>query len=67
MIWIEAAFNSLCPKDHPPFYKIFLDVMEQMGLDIARYFSHKQGEQSIEGQLDSAYQYAEEHSYTIHP
>ena len=29
----EAAFNSLCPKDHPPFYKIFLDVMEQMGLD----------------------------------
>ena len=41
MIWIEAAFNSLCPKDHPPFYKIFLDVMEQMGLDIARYFSHK--------------------------
>ena len=30
----EAAFNSLCPKDHPPFYKIFLDVMEQMGLDI---------------------------------
>ena len=63
----EAAFNSLCPKDHPPFYKIFLDVMEQMGLDIARYFSHKQGEQSIEGQLASAYQYAEEHSYTIHP
>ena len=47
MIWIEAAFNSLCPKDHPPFYKIFLDVMEQMGLDIARYSSHKQGEQSI--------------------
>ena len=43
----EAAFNSLCPKDHPPFYKIFLDVMEQMGLDIARYSSHKQGEQSI--------------------
>ena len=30
----EAAFNSLCPKDHPPFYKIFLDVMEQMGQDI---------------------------------
>ena len=30
----EAAFNSLCPKDHPPFYKIFLDVMDQMGLDI---------------------------------
>lgn len=30
----EAAFNSLCHKDHPPFYKIFLDVMEQMGLDI---------------------------------
>ena len=30
----EAAFNSLCPKDHPPFYKILLDVMEQMGLDI---------------------------------
>ena len=30
----EAAFHSLCPKDHPPFYKIFLDVMEQMGLDI---------------------------------
>ena len=34
MIWIAAAFNSLCPKDHPPFYKILLDVMEQMGLDI---------------------------------
>ena len=30
----EAALNSLCPKDHPPFYKIFLDVMDQMGLDI---------------------------------
>ena len=30
----EAAFNSICPKDHPPFYKIFLDVMDQMGLDI---------------------------------
>lgn len=30
----EAAFNSLCPKDHPPFYKIFLDVMDQTGLDI---------------------------------
>lgn len=30
----EAAFNSLCPEDHPPFYKIFLDVMDQMGLDI---------------------------------
>lgn len=30
----EAAFNSLCPKDHPPFYKILLDVMEQVGLDI---------------------------------
>ena len=30
----EAAFNSLCPKDHPPFYKIFLAVMDQMGLDI---------------------------------
>ena len=25
----EAAFNSLCPKGHPPFYKIFMDVMNQ--------------------------------------
>lgn len=31
----------------------------------ARYSSHKQGEQSIEGQLASAYKYAEEHGYTI--
>lgn len=30
----EAAFNSLCPKDHPPFYKIFMDVMNQLGVDI---------------------------------
>lgn len=30
----EAAFNSLCSDDHPPFYKIFMDVREQMGLDI---------------------------------
>ena len=27
----EAAFNSLCPKDHPPFYKIFLDVTGYSG------------------------------------
>ncbi len=31
----------------------------------ARYSSHKQGEQSIEGQLASAYKYAAEHGYTI--
>lgn len=31
---MEAAFNSLCSDDHPPFYKIFMDVREQMGLDI---------------------------------
>ena len=31
----------------------------------ARYSSHKQGEQSIEGQLDSAYKYAGEHGCTI--
>ena len=31
----------------------------------ARYSSHKQGEQSIEGQLASAYQFAAEHGYTI--
>lgn len=30
----EATFNSLCPKDHPPFYKIFMDVMNQLGVDI---------------------------------
>lgn len=30
----EAAFNSLCPKDHPPFYKIFMDVMNQLEVDI---------------------------------
>lgn len=30
----EAVFNSLCPKDHPPFYKIFMDVMNQLGVDI---------------------------------
>ena len=30
----EAAFNSLCPKGHPPFYKIFMDVMNQLGVDI---------------------------------
>ena len=30
----EAAFNALCPDDRPPFYKIFMDVTEQMGLDI---------------------------------
>ena len=30
----EAAFNSLCPGKRPPFYKIFMDVTEQMGLDI---------------------------------
>lgn len=31
----------------------------------ARYSSHKQGEQSIEGQLASAYKFAGEHGYTI--
>ena len=31
----------------------------------ARYSSHKQGEQSIEGQLAAAYKYAGEHGYTI--
>ena len=31
----------------------------------SRYSSHKQGEQSIEGQLASAYQFAAEHGYTI--
>ena len=31
----------------------------------ARYSSHKQGAQSIEGQLASAYKYAGEHGYTI--
>ena len=30
----EAAFNSLCPGDRPPFYKILISVMEGMGLDI---------------------------------
>lgn len=30
----EAAFNSLCSSDRPPFYKIFMDVTWQMGLDI---------------------------------
>lgn len=32
----EAAFNSLCAEggEHPPFYKIFIDVTEQLGLDI---------------------------------
>lgn len=30
----EAAFNALCPSDRPPFYKIFMDVTKQMGLDI---------------------------------
>ena len=30
----EAAFNSLCDSDHPPFYKIFIDVTARMGLDI---------------------------------
>ena len=30
----EAAFNSLCSKDHPPFYKIFMDVMQQLNVDI---------------------------------
>ena len=31
----------------------------------ARYSSHKQGEQSIEGQLAAAHKYAGEHGYTI--
>lgn len=31
----------------------------------ARFSSHKQGEQSIEGQLESAYKYAAENGYTI--
>lgn len=31
----------------------------------ARYSSHKQGEQSIEGQLAEAYRYAERHGYKI--
>ena len=30
----EAAFNALCPGDRPPFYKIFMAVTEEMGLDI---------------------------------
>lgn len=30
----EAAFNSLRPDDHPPFYKVLMDVASQMGLDI---------------------------------
>ena len=31
----------------------------------ARFSCHKQGEQSIEGQLTAAYQYAASHGYTI--
>ena len=31
----------------------------------ARYSSHRQGEQSIEGQLAEAYKYAAEHGHTI--
>ena len=31
----------------------------------ARFSSHKQGEQSIEGQLEAAYKYAAENGYTI--
>ena len=31
----EVAFNALCPGDRPPFYKIFMAVTEEMGLDIA--------------------------------
>ena len=30
----EAAFNSLCPGDRPPLYKILIAVMDEMGLDI---------------------------------
>ena len=30
----------------------------------ARYSSHKQGDQPIEGQLTAAYKYAGEHGYT---
>lgn len=30
----EAAFNSLCPGNRLPFYKIFVETTEQMGLDI---------------------------------
>ena len=30
----EAAFNALCPGNRPPFYKISMDVTEQMGSDI---------------------------------
>lgn len=30
----EAAFNALCPGDRPPFYKIFISVTEEIGLDI---------------------------------
>jgi len=35
----EAAFESVCAKDKKPFYKIFIEVTEEMGLlipDIAR-------------------------------
>lgn len=29
----EAAFNSLCPGNRPPFYNIFISATEDMGLD----------------------------------
>lgn len=37
----------------------------ELAVVYARYSSHSQGEQSIEGQLAEAYKYAASHGYTI--
>ena len=41
------------------------DNIEKLAVVYARYSSHSQGEQSIEGQLSEAHKYAAAHGYTI--
>lgn len=41
------------------------DNIEKLAVVYARYSSHSQGEQSIEGQLSEAHKYAASHGYTI--
>ena len=52
---VDIQFNI--PKDKP--------IGETLAVVYARYSSHSQGEQSIEGQLSEARKYAASHGYTI--
>lgn len=47
------------------YYNIPTSARGEFAAVYARYSSHSQGEQSIEGQLSEAHKYAAAHGYTI--